>query len=100
MNHADINKFFSLGDDFVAYEQCVQPPEAVHPLEGLGLPTQLSPAKALVIVAENNPVIPSALSAELAQQFSWELYALPLWRHLVVGHDDPTTTRAIEFLTS
>jgi pimeloyl-ACP methyl ester carboxylesterase len=100
MNHADINKFFSLGDDFVAYEQCAQLPEAVHPLEGLGLPTQLSPAKALVIVAENNPVIPSVLSTALAQQFSWELYALPLWRHLVVGHDDPTTTRAIEFLTS
>lgn len=100
MNHADINKFFSLGDDFLAYEQCAQLPEAVHPLDGLGLSAQLSLVKALVIVAENNPVIPSALSTALAQQFSWELYALPLWRHLAVSHDDPTTTRAIEFLTS
>ena len=100
MNHADINKFFSLGDDFLAYEQCAQLPEAVHPLDGLGLSAQLSLVKALVIVAENNPVIPSALSTALAQQFSWELYALPLWRHLVVGHDDSTSTRAIEFLTS
>jgi pimeloyl-ACP methyl ester carboxylesterase len=99
MNHADITRFFSLGDDYVAYEQCAQLPETVHPLEGLGLPAQLSSVKVLVIVAENNPVTPSALSTALAQQFSWTLYSLPLWRHLVVGHDDPSSTRAIEFLT-
>jgi pimeloyl-ACP methyl ester carboxylesterase len=100
MNHADINRFFSLGDDFVAYEQCAQLPDVAHPLDGLDSGPQSSSVQALVIVAENNPVTPSALSAELAQQFSWELLSLPLWRHLVVGHDDPTTTRAIEFLTS
>jgi pimeloyl-ACP methyl ester carboxylesterase len=100
MNHADINRFFSLGDDFVAYEQCAQLPDVAHPLDGLDSGPQSSSVKALVIVAENNPVIPSALSTGLAQQFSWELLSLPLWRHLVVGHDDPTTTRAIEFLTS
>ena len=100
MNHADINRFFSLGDDYVAYEQCAQLPDVAHPLDGLDSGPQSSSVQALVIVAENNPVTPSALSAELAQQFSWELFSLPLWRHLVVGHDDPTTTRAIEFLTS
>lgn len=100
MNHADINRFFSLGDDHVAYEQCAQLPEAAHPLEGLSSRAQSSSVKALVIVAENNPVTPSVLSTGLAQQFSWELYAVPLWRHLVVGHDDPTTQRAIDFLTS
>ena len=99
MNHADINRFFSLGDDFVAYEQCAQFPDVAHPLDGLDSGPQSSSVQALVIVAENNPVTPSALSAELAQQFSWELLSLPLWRHLVVGHDDPTTSRAIEFLT-
>jgi hypothetical protein len=100
MNHADINRFFSLGDDHVAFEQCAQLPEAAHPLEGLSSRAQSSSVKALVIVAENNPVTPSVLSTGLAQQFSWELYAVPLWRHLVVGHDDPTTRRAIDFLTS
>jgi pimeloyl-ACP methyl ester carboxylesterase len=100
MNHADINRFFSLGDDFVAYEQCAQLPDVAHPLDGLDSGPRSSSVQALVIVAENNPVTPSALSAELAQQFSWELFSLPLWRHLVVGHDDPTSTRAIEFLTS
>jgi pimeloyl-ACP methyl ester carboxylesterase len=99
VNHADTNRFFSLGDDYVAYEQCAQLPDVAHPLDGLNSPTQSSSVQALVIVAENNPVTSSALSTGLAQQFSWTLYALPLWRHLLVGHDDPTTARAIEFLT-
>jgi hypothetical protein len=40
------------------------------------------------------------MSAALAQQFSWKTYAVPLWRHLVVGYDDTATQRALEFLLS
>lgn len=99
-HHADISRFFSLGDDFVAYEQCAQLPEVAHPLDGLDSGPRATSVQALVIVAQNNPVTASSLSASLAERFSWELYDVPLWRHLVVGHDDATTNRAIEFLAS
>lgn len=99
-HHADISRFFSLGDDFVVYEQCVDFSEAVHPLDGLDSGSRATSVQALVIVAENNPVTASSLSSALAERFSWELYDVPLWRHLVVGHDDATTNRAIEFLAS
>jgi len=98
-NHEDVSRFFSLGDDHVMYEQCGQLSESVRPLESVEVATQLPKVNTLVIAAENNPVTPFALSSALAQKFSWELSALPLWRHLMVGHDDPTTQRAIEFLT-
>jgi pimeloyl-ACP methyl ester carboxylesterase len=99
-NHADVSRFFSLGDDHLVYAQCAQLPEAVHPLEGLSSHSETNKVKSLVIVAENNPVVAGSMSAALAQQFSWKTYAVPLWRHLVVGYDDTATQRALEFLLS
>lgn len=97
-NHSDVSRFFSMGDDHLVYEQCAQLPEAVQPLEDLTAHSQTNKVHALVIVVENNPVVPASMSTALAQQFSWETYEVPLWRHFVVGYDDAVTQRALDFL--
>ena len=100
LNHADVNRFFSLGDDHLVYAQCGGLPEAVQPLEDLTAHSEAANVNALVIVAENNPIVPASMSTALAQQFSWETYAVPMWRHLVVGYDNAVTQRALNFLLS
>jgi pimeloyl-ACP methyl ester carboxylesterase len=98
LNHADVNRFFSLGDDHLVYAQCGELPESGEPLKDLTAQSEAANVNALVIVAENNPVVPASMSTALAQQFFWETYAVPLWRHLVVGYDDAVTQRALDFL--
>ena len=98
LNHADTSRFFGLGDDHLMYAQCAGLPEAVHPLVGIATQQDTGNVKALVIVAENDPIVAAGMSTALAEQFSWETYAVPLWRHLVVGYDDAVTQRARDFL--
>ncbi len=97
-NHADTSRYFSIGDDHLVYSQCADLPEAVRPLKDLTADSDTDNVKAFVIVAENNPVVAATVSTALAQQFSWETYAVPLWRHLVVGYDDAVSQRALNFL--
>lgn len=99
-NQQDVERFFSIGDDHVVYDQCATIATSLQPLNAIEPSPKAKDVAALVMVAENNPVVSAQLSNSLANRFSWETYSVPLWRHLVVGYDQDSTKRAIDFLAS